>query len=427
MPDWFWNITCTTISFLNLGSNEINGRLPQRLKFEDKGNVARIFLSSNRFEGSVPYFPPNVYALDLSNNSLSGIISSDLGNFGGIRPQLTYLSLSSNNLIGSIPNSLCNFKDLVLLELSNNHLEGAIPGCWNNLTGLQYLILANNSLAGEIPTWVGETMTSLMILTLKGNNFSGSIPQSYGNLTGMINGSVNGGASFYPNTSKVLVITITVSTKERDLQYGVILSSFKFMDLSANKLSGPIPKEMVNLVGLQNLDLSCNYLSGEIPSNIGLMQSLESLDLSRNELIGPIPLSLSTLNFLESLNLSHNNLSGKIPYVSHLTTFNDPSSYAGNLNLCGAPLNKNCTSDESPSNTLDQEDDDDDDNDSQTTWFYIGLMSGFVVGFWIVWGMLLFKKDWRHAYFKFLDDMYDMMYVKIVVTVHKIKQALVVM
>ncbi|XP_039135856.1 receptor-like protein EIX2 [Dioscorea cayenensis subsp. rotundata] len=308
VPDWFWNIT-NTLTFLDLSNNEINGRLPQRLKFQVGQYPLQLFFGSNHLEGSIPYFPPNVYWLDLSNNSFSGMIPSDFGNFGGIRPQLTFLSLSSNNLTGTIPNSLCNLADLVLLELSDNHLEGVIPNCWNNLTGLQYLILANNS------------------------------------------------------------------------------------------------------------------LEGEIPSNIGLMQSLESLDLSRNELIGSIPTSLSTLHFLGSLNLSHNNLSGKIPYTSQLTTLNDPSIYAGNLNLCGAPLNKNCTSDEPPSNTHDQEND---DNDNLPIWFYTGLMLGFVVGFWIVWGILLFKKNWRHIYFLFLDHMYDMMYVKIVVTIHKIKKALAV-
>ncbi|KAH7667715.1 Non-specific serine/threonine protein kinase protein, partial [Dioscorea alata] len=394
IPDWFWNITYT-ISQLDLSNNEINGRLPHRFKFQAK--------------------------LD----------------------RLTSLFLSSNNLTGTIPDSLCKFKYLVSLELSNNHFEGAIPNCWNNLTSLQYLILANNSLAGEVPNslinsslslqvlhlrnnqlhgefplflkkctsittlvfyhnnfsgeipdWVGETMTSLMILTLKENNFS--------------------------------VITMIVSTKGEDLQYGVILSSFRFIDLSANKLSGQIPKDIVNLVGLQNLDLSCNKLSGEIPSNIGLMQSLESLNLSRNELIGSIPPSLSAIDFLGSLNLSHNNLFGKIPYTRHLTTFNDPSIYADNLNLCGAPLDKNCTSDEPTSNSQ-ANGQEDDDNDSPPIWFYLGLMPGFVVGFWIVWGILLFKQEWRYLYFKYLDHMYDMMYVKIMITVPKIKRWFFVM
>ncbi|KAH7667721.1 Non-specific serine/threonine protein kinase protein [Dioscorea alata] len=497
IPDWFWNIT-NSMTSLDLSNNEINGQLPHRMKFQAKGYSVGLFLQSNRFEGSIPYFSSNVYALDLSNNLISGIIPSDFGNFDGRIPHFGSLSLSSNNLTGNIPNSLCNLVDLVSLELSNNHLEGAIPNCWNNLTDLQYFILANNSLVGEvpdslissshslkvlhlsnnqlhgefpsflkkctsittftidynnfsgkIPDWVGETMTSLMILTLKENNFTGtlpslsnltslhfldlshnsfvgSIPQSYGNLVGMINISINGGAKFRSNTREDLIIKIIVFTKGRELQFGVTLSSLKFIDLSANNLSGQIPKEIVKLAGLQNLDLSCNNLSGEIPIDIGQMQSLESLNLSRNELIGSIPPSLSTLHFLESLNLSYNNLFGKIPYANQLTTFNDPSIYTGNLNLCGAPLSKNCTSEESISNSQVDDHEDGDDNDSPTIWFGIGLVSGFVVGFWIVWITLLFKKEWRYAYFRFMDHMYDMMYIKIVITINKIKRALAV-
>ncbi|XP_039135860.1 receptor-like protein EIX2 [Dioscorea cayenensis subsp. rotundata] len=294
------------------------------------------------------------------------------------------------------------------------------------MTSLRILTLKANNFTGNLPLL--SNLTSLHFLDFSHNSFVGSIPQSYGNLMGMININMNGRAIMFPYDTFAknrLGIKIIVFTKGLELPYGSILSSLVFIDLSANNLSGQIPKEIVNLAELQNLNLSSNNLLGAIPSDIGLMQKLESLDLSRNELIGLIPLSLSTLNFLEILNLSHNNLFGKIPYVNHLITFNNPSSYVGNLNLCGAPIEKNCTSDEPPSNAHNQEDED--DNDSQSTWFYIGLMPGFVVGFWIVWGILLFKKEWRRIYFICLDHMYDMIYVKIVVTISKIKRALAVM
>ncbi|XP_039136152.1 receptor-like protein EIX2 [Dioscorea cayenensis subsp. rotundata] len=437
---------------LDLSNNQISGNIPSDLGIFDgrTPQLNYLFLSSNNLSGIIPNSICDLVGLvllELSNNHLEGAIPNCWNNLTSLR----YLILANNSLAGEVPNSLISSsQSLEVLHLSNNQLRGKFPSFLKKCTFMTTLALDHNSLSGEIPSWVGKTMTSLMILTLKENNFSGNlpllsnltslhfldishnsfvgfIPKSYGSLMGMINVSMNGGASFPSNTQEGLIIKILVYIKGIELQFGVTLSSLKFLDLSANNLLGQIPKEIVNLVGLQNLDLSCNNLSGEIPIDIGRMQSLESLDLSRNELIGAIPPSLSTLHFLGSLNLSYNNLSGKIPYASQLTTFNDPSIYAGNLNLCGAPLSKNCTSEESPSNSHVDDQEDDDDNDNPTIWFGIGLMSGFVVGFLIVLITLLFKNEWRYAYFRFMDHMYDMMYVKIVITINKIKRALAVM
>ncbi|XP_039136153.1 probable LRR receptor-like serine/threonine-protein kinase At4g36180 [Dioscorea cayenensis subsp. rotundata] len=460
------------LHYLDLSNNALNGSIPEslarlsgaldltnnsfsRIVASDFVNfrgmlpsLKVLHLSSNNLTGSIPNSFCNLVdlqLLELSNNHLEGVLPNCWNNLTGLQ----YLILANNSLAGEIPSSLINSsQSLRVLHLSNNQLHGGFPSFLKKCTSIITLALDHNNLSGEIPSWVGETMISLKILTLKANNFTGNlpllpnltllhfldlsqnsfvgrIPQSYGNLTGMTNYSGRISNSML-DVGYQVIIKIIVFTKGIEIQFGAILSSFKFIDLSTNNLSGPIPKEIVNLAGLQDLDLSYNNLSGEIPSDIGRMRSLESLDLSRNELIGSIPPSLSTIDFLGSLNLSHNNLSGKIPYASHLTTFNDPSIYASNLNLCGTPLDNNCTSEEPTSNS-EADDQEDDDNDSPPIWFCIGLMPGFVVGFWIVWGILLFKKEWRYVYFKYIDHMYDMMYVKVIVTVNKIKRKLFAM
>jgi hypothetical protein len=38
-------------------------------------------------------------------------------------------------------------------------------------------------------------------------------------------------------------------------------------------------------------------------------------------------------------------------------------------------------------------------------WFYMGMGVGFASSFLIVFCSILFKRTFRHAYFKFLDDM----------------------
>ncbi|KAH0670067.1 hypothetical protein KY285_024225 [Solanum tuberosum] len=88
------------------------------------------------------------------------------------------------------------------------------------------------------------------------------------------------------------------------------------------------------------------------------MEMLESLDLSRNQLTGRIPTSLARLNFLSVLDLSSNNLSGEIPSSTQLQSFN-PSSYAGNNELCGPPLEKCPVHDDHTSRTNNVDEDDD--------------------------------------------------------------------
>ncbi|PNX57822.1 receptor protein kinase-like protein, partial [Trifolium pratense] len=100
-----------------------------------------------------------------------------------------------------------------------------------------------------------------------------------------------------------------------------------------------------NLIELVSLNLSSNNLSGEITSKIGRLASLDSLDLSRNYFFGPIPPSLAHIDRLSMLNLSYNNLSGRIPIGTQLQSF-EASSYEGNVDLCGKPLDKKCPGDE---------------------------------------------------------------------------------
>ena len=67
--------------------------------------------------------PKNVTGLDLSEESLSGSIPSELGDL----LELTRLDLSDNSLTGEIPRELGNLTNLTELRLSGNNLTGCIP------------------------------------------------------------------------------------------------------------------------------------------------------------------------------------------------------------------------------------------------------------------------------------------------------------
>ena len=203
--------------------------------------------------------------------------------------------------------------------------------------------------------------------------------------------------------------------KGREYEYKSILGLLKSIDLSSNKLTGPIPSEIVELNGLISLNLSRNLLTGKIPSEIGLLRSLEALDLSQNQLCGGIPSSISLIYSLSSLNLSNNNLFGKIPTGSQLNTFN-ATAYEGNLNLCGFPLPKKCSREDTTQiptmNTGSGHAGSQKEEDGFVTLgFYVSVTLGFVVGFWGVFGTMVLNRSWRFSYFKFLNNFKDKLYV----------------
>ncbi|KAF8655920.1 hypothetical protein HU200_060875 [Digitaria exilis] len=119
------------------------------------------------------------------------------------------------------------------------------------------------------------------------------------------------------------------------------LDKLQRLALHQNSLHGPIPAEIKNCSELRAIYLRANYLQGGIPSEIGELVHLTILDLSSNLLRGTIPASIGSLTHLRFLNLSTNFFSGEIPNVGVLGTFKS-SSFVGNLELCGLPIQRAC-------------------------------------------------------------------------------------
>ncbi|KAL6183169.1 hypothetical protein ACLB2K_044580 [Fragaria x ananassa] len=87
---------------------------------------------------------------------------------------------------------------------------------------------------------------------------------------------------------------------------------------------------------LTRIDISQNRLSGPMSSSVLSLGRLESLSVESNWLVGLIPaLNQSTL---KALNLSYNMFSGPIPTTQALRKFGN-NSYFGNSGLCGSPSN----------------------------------------------------------------------------------------
>ncbi|XP_050382666.1 receptor-like protein EIX2 [Argentina anserina] len=458
IPDWFWQLDLL-LDELDVAYNKLSGKVPNSLRFISSSNAD---LSSNRFEGSLPLWSPNISTLYLRDNRFTGPIPS---NIGDVMPSLSDLDISRNGLTGSIPLSLGNLSllttmvlshnyltgeiphfwnsipDLYIVDLSNNSLSGTVPRSMDSLISLRFLILSDNSLSGKlpslrnctgmksldlgenrfsgnIPAWIGESMPSLLILRLSSNSFTGNIPSQLCGLSNLhiLDLSNNTLSGHIPqcvgnlsglkisevsdkDTSYLYQGKLKVVTKGRVLDYSPTLYLVNNLDLSNNNLSGDMPMELTTLVKLWTLNLSMNHLTGKIPSKMGNMELIETLDLSINNLSGTIPPSMVSLTFLAHLNLSYNNLSGEIPTANQFKTLVDPSIYEGNDALCGYPLPTSCQGDETPQ--LPSEDGEEED-DSNKLGLIISVVLGFITGFWGVFGTLVIKKSWRNAYFQFV-------------------------
>ncbi|XP_065035337.1 receptor-like protein 36 [Musa acuminata AAA Group] len=303
MPAWFWNISSSTITDLDLSNNQIGGKLPSSFKFT---KLERLNLDSNRFEGPLPTMPPSTLdALSLSNNSFTGQLP--------IWPHVHSVALSDNMLDGGLSSSICQWTFLEYLDLSNNKLLGEIPYCLGeSLQNLCYLDLGNNQIGGKLPS--SFKFTKLEMLYLYSNRFEGPLPTmlpSTLDALSLSNNSFTGQLLIWPH---VKFVFISDNMLDGGLSSSICQwTCLEYLDLSNNKLLGEIPYcPEESLQNLRFLNLGNNHFSGEIPHTIGFLSELQLLQLKNNSFSGEVPLSLKNCTNLWFLDLAQNNLVGSI-------------------------------------------------------------------------------------------------------------------
>ncbi|ONI03773.1 hypothetical protein PRUPE_6G281200 [Prunus persica] len=472
VPNWIWGIS--SLSQLNLSSNSfstLERPLPKN------SSVSALDLHSNQLQGQIPFFSPSARYLDYSKNCFSSSIPTDIGDF---LASTVFLSLSSNNLHGLIPVSICN-AGYEVLDMSNNSLSGMVPQCLTEMKSLRVLILRKNNLngtlsnrftgycglraldlgrnqiKGQLPKSLASctnleilnlgnnqiidtfpcflksistlrvlvlrsnrfyggigcsktngTWQMLQIVDLAHNNFNGEIPErsltTWQAMTADEDGSrpksnvLSSEGGQYTGAVYSFKDAITVTSKGSEMDLVKILTIFTLIDFSDNKFNGSIPEEMGVLKSLYILNLSSNAITGEIPSSLGNMRQLESLDLSQNKLSGHIPQQLTKLTFLAFLNLSNNQLGGMIPTSNQFSTF-PPSSFTGNKGLSGPPLD-NKTGLPPPPPTRNGSLPDSGSGHNEIDWDLISIEIGFTFGCAIAIGSLVFCKRWSKWYYR---------------------------
>jgi Leucine-rich repeat (LRR) protein len=423
--------------FFSLSSNRVYGTIPGSIC--NATNLLILDLSDNFLSGTIPQCLFNMSegqmtsnqrlgVLDLRRNNLNGAISNTFpGNCG-----LQTLSLNGNQLEGKLPKSLARCTSLEVLNLGNNHIEDAFPCYLKNISMLHILILRFNKFYGPINCQgCNASWPKLQIVDLAANNFIGKLPIKHFSNWKAITDDKNEtesqlnylqfgySSSPYNRLSEIIyyqdVITVTMKGLEAKLER--ILTIFNSLDFSCNNFDGPIPEEVGELKLLHILNLSHNAFTGQIPQSLGKLTYLESLDLSSNKLIGEIPVQLADgLIFLSVLNLSFNQLVGKIPQIKQFGTFLE-TSYKGNIGLCGFPLKEKCSSEEPGLSPPTSEATHSNSRINAIDWNFLSAELGFVFGFGIFIGPLLFWKRWRICYYKHVDDIFFKMFPRLYIRI----------
>ncbi|GLU19486.1 hypothetical protein SLE2022_357350 [Rubroshorea leprosula] len=391
---WLFNFSNSLVS-LSLSSNQFRGPIPET--FSRMTLLEELFFSNNQLEGGIPKSFGNLCKLRylyLDGNYLDGMLLELIGNLSGcLQLSLEELSLGENKIRGPLPDMIKNFHSLRVLELFNTQLSGAIPKSIRLLSNLVEIYISSNSLNGTIneshfstlsklrglgmsssslsinfsndwippfqldhielvscklgprfPSWL-KSHRKFSYLDISGSGISDSIPEWFWNLSSRayhVNLSSNHIYGNLPDLSTkfsyslrpgidlsknklegplpVLPVNVTSINLSENRFSGSISSlctinggTIQFLDVSHNQLSGEFPDCMTQWPRLVILNLANNHLFGKIPNSIGSLYHLESLDLQNNNFSGEIPSSLGSCSALQFLNLNYNSFFGKIP------------------------------------------------------------------------------------------------------------------
>ncbi|XBI42278.1 hypothetical protein VPH35_126630 [Triticum aestivum] len=336
------------LRYLGLQGNMLTGAIPSNISH--CSSLRKMVIADNKgLQGSIPSEIGNMQSLrlvHLYNNSLTGTIPSSLGNLS----QVSILSLAANHLQGSIPEGIGNIPSLEFLQLAINNLSGLFPLSLYNQSSLHRFYVADNNLHGRLPADLGRGLPNMQQFAMGDNQFTGVVPPSLTNLSRLqvFDAPNNGFSGVVPSELGrlqylrwfCLDVNKFEANNEREWQFLISLtncSRLRLMSIEQNRFSGQLPTSVSNLsTNIQELSILANNISGTIPSDIGNFIGLEVLHLGHNLLTGIIPDSIGKLTQLKELHLGYNNLSGFIP--SSIGNLTGLSKFDASFNSLEGPI-----------------------------------------------------------------------------------------
>ncbi|KAI3455249.1 hypothetical protein Pfo_011912 [Paulownia fortunei] len=302
IPSGLFNIS--TIEIFAVFSNQLQGNIPSDIGFT-LPNLRNLGLGDNSFTGVLPVSLTNASFLQyigLFANSFTGPMPQNLDRFSDLRwlsiwstnieddisfvaaltncTSLTVLDIYDNFLTCSLPVSIANLTTQ-LREL------GPIPSAIGKLIRLQEINLSTNRFTNELPSSLGN-LTLLNTLFATRNNISESIPPSLVNFSSLLELDLPVNNLSGPIPREIMSF-ITFYLPRSALQCLVGLRiSLQWLHLESNSFYGEIPQALSVLSGLEDLSLSRNNFSRPIPRFLAELR-LVQLNLSYNKLQGPVP------------------------------------------------------------------------------------------------------------------------------------------
>ncbi|KAJ3308257.1 hypothetical protein HDV04_001503 [Boothiomyces sp. JEL0838] len=289
---------------LNLANNDLTNSIPSEI-----GKLAKLeilSLHNNKLGGRIPEELGNLQnltSLQLNNNLLIGSIPPKLGKL----KELKILHCHMNLLFGILPKELSNCSKLTSLKVGKNKLQGGIPKEYGSLVNLTELDMQHATLTGRIPKDISK-LCNLMELRLNNNKLSGEIPNQ---LTSLVKLKVLDLG--YNSLEGIIPIELTKLPSLQQFKinnngfHGGIPFEFpaqlQILRLEQNHFTGTIPPSLSKLKSLVALCLDGNTLHGTLPREFGELTNLRILNVSYNKLSGPVPNELCNLPKLERLTL----------------------------------------------------------------------------------------------------------------------------